>query len=62
MPKLKRRKPMQGRTIDFPQDVYGQLLRAARDEERSVSQLVRIIVIAWLARRAERIGQEQEAA
>lgn len=52
---------LQGRTIDFPQEVYAQLLRAAHEDGRTFANLVRHIVAIWLERRqAQR--DEQEAA
>lgn len=61
MPRLTHREPMQGRTVDFPRDVYGQLMRAAHEEGRTFSNLIRHIVSLWLERRrAQR--DEQEAA
>ena len=59
MPKLTKRRPMQGRTIDFPHDVYDELDRIAAEEGRTFANLIRHIVNLWLERRR---NDEKEAA
>ena len=59
MPKLTKRRPMQGRTIDFPHEVYDELEGIAEEEGRTFANLIRHIVGLWLAGRRD---ENKEAA
>lgn len=61
MRERKRRKTMQGRTIDFPLEQYARLLRAAQAEGRTFANLIRHIAALWLDRREPKTDDEEAA-